>query len=166
MTKPEKPYRYEVGTNPVMMTGKVRPVGRKVLLRALLSTDSRDDERRATGAGLIIPAYNTEDAACFEVIAVGGGVKRWCDEWNGGEMIEVGQHVEMRSSAADRVHAKEVIGRFWMVDCEDVGGQWPEMDLADPVFQAALTEWLAIKEHAVVIPKANTNGEAVLEAAR
>lgn len=155
-------YGYDAGTNPVAMMGRMRPFGRRVLLRAILEHDAYIEEKRAKGERAIeIVAYNTSDAVCFEVLGVGGGVARWCAE-NGETPPVVGDHCEMRSTAADRVHAREQIGRFWLVDVEDVAAVWAPVQADDPELLAAITAWREIKTNAVT-PTAPGNGSADLE---
>lgn len=141
-------YGYSVGTNPIMMMpGRVRAFGRKVLLRAIMETDGY----LASGGKVQIVTFNTNDAVCFEIMGLGGGVAKWCADC--GEIPPTpGQHCEMRSSAADRVHAREALGRFLLVDVEDISGVWDPVDAEDPELLAAIKEWQEIKANAVTTP--------------
>lgn len=114
MNAPTKFYSYGLGTDPVVVSGALKPFGDRLLLRAILATD---------GSTLHVVTHNSTDAECFEVIGVGGGVAAAC-EMKDEEPIKIGQHVDVRSTAADRIRSKDPVGRFWLVSVEDVTAVW------------------------------------------
>lgn len=106
------PYRYTDGIEPIIIAGKFRVRGNRVLLRAILATDGSEMARGV--------AYKTIDAECHEVIAVGPDVPD----------IKVGQHVYCRSAAADRIRNDET-SRFWLIDERDIGAVWDPASLTE-----------------------------------
>lgn len=143
-------YDYGFGVQPVCEAGLARPFGPRVLLRAILSRDFYS-------GGLWLPMQSSTDADCFEVVAIGGGVARWC-EANDETPPKVGQHVEVRSTAADRVDPTRDTGRYWNVHIEDVSQvwDWPEIT---PEIQAACERIAAAKTAVAKIIAASTEAD-------
>jgi hypothetical protein len=176
-----KPYTYELGPEPLAACGAMRPFGSRILCRAILDTDwlelrKRAEAEAARAAGnedlalgieaTIMPVvtFNSTDAAAFVIVAVGGGVAKWCE--GAGEVAPlVGQHCDVRSVAADRVYAKDVTGRYWLVPVEDVGSVWDAPTSETPGLVEAINAMVRRKQESEVPSMgAASNGEAHLEA--
>lgn len=136
-------YDYRCGVQPLCEVGAVRPLGKRVLLRAILSADNYNGP-------LWMPPMQSTDADCFEVVAVGP---------DAGDVVKPGQHVEVRSTAADRVDAKKLTGRFWNVSIEDVTAVWDPQPVTQEIADAC--NRIVAAESGPVMP-APSNGEAEL----
>jgi hypothetical protein len=107
MDNPSSPatYSYRKGLEPIIEAGKFKVRGRRVLLRAILASDS-------SSLTVGVP-YSVVDAECHAVVACGPEVSD----------IKPGQHVYCRSTAADRIRNDET-SRYWLIDEQDVGAVW------------------------------------------
>lgn len=119
---PPKFYDFRFGMEPLAIMGRLRAFGTRILCRAILDTDYN----AAQGGQIHLVQYNSVEAAAFVVLSVGGGVAKKCAEM-GEECPRPGQIIDVRSVAADRVNAKDALGRYWLVDVADVSG------ITDPV---------------------------------
>jgi hypothetical protein len=143
-------YAYKDGVEVVAEMGRMRPFGNRVLCRAIMRSDAF--------SSVLSVEYNSSEAECFEILAVGGGVARWCDE-NGEKMPLVGQHCDIRSTAADRVSQKDPTGRYWLVPVMDISAVWDPVDV-DADTESAIARVKARSGAAFTLPK--FNGEAIL----
>lgn len=123
-------YDYSAGTDPVVEVGAMRAFGTRVLCRAILTNDGYRGP-------LHLVTYNSTDAECFEVLSVGGGVAGWCES-HGESAPRPGQHLDCRSTAADRVAQKDPTGRFWLVPIEDVTAVWDPVPLSSELADAVI----------------------------
>lgn len=130
-------YGYQFGADVVAESGHMRAFGERILVRAILKSDAYErDEAKGTGLYLA-HVYNSSDAECFEVLAVGAAVEKWCAER--GELApKIGQHVDVRSTAADRVAASDPTSRYWLVPIAHVAAVWNPVDLSDEALVVAL----------------------------
>ena len=122
-------YNYKEGAGILAAAGHVRAFGTRILARAIMRSDAY--------SLISIVEYNSAQAEAFEVIHVGGGVAEACKKL-GEEPIRVGEHVEIKSTAADRV-GPDPTGRFWLVELEDVAARWMPV----PADDAKLVEAIA-----------------------
>lgn len=162
MTTTASPYGYQLGPEPIAVIGKMKPFGRRILCRAILETD--DYERRHAGDRnrLTLATYSSVEAVAFEVVALGGHVAKACAEI-GEEPLRVGEHVELKSVAADRVHTKDSTGRYWSVDVSDVATRWDPVALDEPGLMAACEAIGARQSMAAAVASTmQGNGEAIL----
>ncbi len=125
-------YKYQAGPEPVAAAGLMQAFGTRLLCRAILENDWY------SGA-LQLVVYNATDVMAFEVVSVGAGVAHACAAM-GEQPPRVGQHLDARSVAGDRVHANNPAGRYWFIPIEDVAGVWDPVDLKEPGFARAVEE--------------------------
>lgn len=148
-------YRYKHGTNVLAEAGKMHAFGDRILVRAIL-------ERDWYSGGLHLVSYSSVEAVAFEIISVGAGVARKLEEI-GEAPLNVGDHVDVRSVAADRVNGADATGRYWLVPVADVAARIDFCDADDTGLLAALQ-----KKTDAELATSNfipTNGEVQLEAA-
>lgn len=145
-------YNYSAGPEFVASIGKMRPFGDRILLRAIMYSE-------AYKGALTLVEYNSSDAECFEVLAVGGSVAKWCAEHSETAPI-VGQHCDIRSNASDRVAQKDPTGRYWLVSILDLASVWDPVEMTEEN-AAALVAFSNSKKNIQEAPAAN-NGEADL----
>lgn len=117
-------YDYRAGAEPLAAIGRMRAFGKRILCRAILEADWYRGP-------IQVVTYNAHDAVAFEILSVGRGVAGACEEM-GEDAPTVGQHCDIRSVAADRVHAKDPTGRYWLVDIADVAGLWDPVPVDTP----------------------------------
>lgn len=120
-------YDYRAGTDVVVEMGAMKPFGRRVLCRSVFASDAYAVQG---GGKLHVVQHNSTDADCFEVLALGDGVGKWCQD-NAFALPRVGQHADVRSTAADRVNQKDPTGRYWLVPIEDVTALWDPIPVDD-----------------------------------
>lgn len=121
-------YNYREGAAVLAAAGHVRAFGTRILARAIMRSDAY--------SLISVVEYNSAQAEAFEVIHVGGGVAEACRKL-GEEPIRIGEHVEIKSTAADRV-GPDPTGRFWLVELEDIAGRWMPVPADDPRLTAAI----------------------------
>lgn len=136
-------YDYRLGPEPVAAMGAMRPLGTRVLCRAILDSDWYN-------GALKLITYNAIDAVAFEVVSVGAGVKGLCEKM--GEVPPTpGQHCDIRSVAADRVYSRDVTGRFWLVPVDDIAAVWDPVPADAPgLAEACAAVQLRSQDHSVV----------------
>lgn len=123
-------YNYKEGAAVLAAAGHVRAFGTRILARAIMRSDAY--------SLISVVEYNSAQAEAFEVIHVGGGVAEACKKL-GEEPIRVGEHVEIKSTAADRV-GPDPTGRFWLVELADIAGRWMPVPADDPKLVAAIEQ--------------------------
>jgi hypothetical protein len=145
-------YDYRAGTDVVVEMGAMRAFGRRILVRSIFGTD-------AYRGKLHVVQHNSTDADCFQVLHVGLGVAKWCEEQ--GEIApKVGQHIDCRSTAADRVAQKDPTGRYWLVPVEDVTGVWDPIPVDERLI--SVIDSVIERVNGVSIIGAPSNGEVEL----
>ena len=122
-------YNYTRGVDPIAEIGAMRPVGRNVLVRAILAEDAYEGP-------LQVITYNSTIAECFEVVAIGKACGTWAKE-QGDDLPDVGQHCTVKSTACDRVSSRDQTGRYWLVPVEDIAACWSPVDERNPLLAAA-----------------------------
>ena len=121
-------YNYKEGAGVLAAAGHVRAFGTRILARAIMRSDAY--------SLISIVEYNSAMAEAFEVVHVGCGVAEACKKL-GEEPIRVGEHVEIKSTAADRV-GPDATGRFWLVELADVAARWMPVPADDARLVAAI----------------------------
>src|SRR5437867_3065085 len=116
-------YEYEHGSNVLAASGHMHAFGDRILCKAILKKDSYKGP-------LTLVTYTTQDAIAFEVISMGAGVKMKLQEM-GEKPIAIGDHIEIKSVAADRVNGADATGRFWLVPVSDVVARFDEVPVDD-----------------------------------
>ena len=123
-------YNYKEGAGILAAAGHVRAFGTRILARAIMRSDAY--------SLISIVEYNSAQAEAFEVVHVGCGVAEACKKL-GEEPIRVGEHVEIKSTAADRV-GPDATGRFWLVELADVAARWMPVPADDAKLVAAIDD--------------------------
>jgi co-chaperonin GroES (HSP10) len=89
---------------------KIEPLGRQILVRAILEQDTSD-----LSIGI---DYDGRKAIAHEVLAIGRRAQKWLDKH--GEQLAVGDHVFVLSTMASRSSKTSMSVRYWFVDVRDV----------------------------------------------
>lgn len=150
-------YGYEYGIDPLVEIGAIRAFGTRLLVRAIMRTDSYDLQN---GGTLHTVETNSSDADAFRVVSVGAGVARWCAD-NGEQAPEAGYEIECSSVAADRV-GKDPTGRYWLIDIRDVTAIIVPIPIDDADLLAAVKRAKDRAQNRVVAPPPNL-GEALID---
>jgi hypothetical protein len=101
------------------------PQGNRVLLRAILQEDASILSLAGELAGHAIE-YDARTCIVHEVVAIGGGVKKHLDDAGIPEddRPQVGDHVFVLSTVADRASKTSKAVRLWTVSVDDISLRW------------------------------------------
>lgn len=129
-------YGYQFGADILAEIGRMRAFGDRVLVRAILRTDSYDIHKG--GFIHMVRVYDSaSDVDAFVVLSLGGGCAKWCED-HGEKCPAVGDHIDARSTSADRVAQSDPTSRYWLIPIAHVTAIMDRVPADDPALVAAL----------------------------
>lgn len=140
-------YAYEAGSNVLAAAGKIRAFGDRLLVKAILKNSHYKGP-------LTLVTYHSVEALAFEVVSVGKGVERRLVEL-GEDPINIGDRLDVRSVAADRVDGADSTGLYWLVRVEDVAARHDRVASDDPALLAAIADVTEAQERLQTMPRGN-----------